>query len=217
MKMKPEDVEILKKCVEDSLLQLRKMQTNSLKKIHKTTSDAVEARFPWVLRLTQKSFKLRVVTDLYLSKFNKVNPSDFDEKIARLEFGARYGCSANAHQRQWCIELFDRLNISVADRALLVFTRTINAKTCEVQFGRWDRLVGAISIFLHAMMIIFSISIVLCNCSQFEFKILCCVLNGPVILFSMLWHKTMVSDAQKIGSMYFEENGWSFTPRFKSR
>jgi hypothetical protein len=215
MKMKPEDEEILKKCVEESLSQFQGDHQRTLDKINKATLLAVEARFPWSLRFVQKYFKLRLSAYRYLNRRDEMNFSDFDEKIASLEFGVRYGCAANAKQRAWCKELFDQLKVSITDRALLVFTRTINVKTCDVQYGRWDRLIGAISILLHAMMILFSISIVLCNCSQFEFKLLSCVLNVPVILFSMFWHKTMISDAQRIGSKYFEENGWSFTPRFK--
>jgi hypothetical protein len=214
--MKPEDEEILMECVGESLSQFQGDLQRTLDKINKATLLAVEVRFPWLLRLVQKCFKLRLSVYRYWHKFDEMNPPDFDEKIASLEFGIRYGCTANSKQRAWCKELFDHLEISIADRALLVFTRTINVKACDVRYGRWDRLVGAASIFLHALMILFSISIVLCNCSLFELKILCCVLNVPVILFSILWHKTMISDAHRIGSQYFVANGWSMTPLFKN-
>ena len=216
MSVKPEDFEELKRCVQDSLAHLKVGHHCTVDEIHQIVLEGVNLRSPWIIKVVRNYFKLRLIIYRYLNDANDVGRPIYEEQTERLEFGIRYGCTANAMQRKRCIELFDHLKISIADRAVLLFSRTVNVKTCEIRYGRWDRIVGAASVFLHTIMILFSLSLVVCACSPLELRLLSCFLNFPVILFSIFWHKTMITDAHKIGSKYFVEDGWRLTPRFKS-
>lgn len=214
--MRKEDAQILIEMVEKSLKQSREDSQLKFDQSHKLALNDIGICFPRILRIFQKYYLLRLKLYLFASKFFKQTESDSNEKISQLEFGILYGCLANEMQRHWCIELFSRLKVDRADRALLVFSKIINVRTFEVRFGRWDRFAGMFSFSLIALMILYSLCIILCVCSSIELKLFSFFFNSPIILFSIFWHKTMIVDAHKIGRKYFEINGWSSTPIFKT-
>lgn len=172
--------------------------------------------FPWFLRLKLFLYSILLKINLRNKDFfiGKIygNRADFLENIESLKFAAKFGCRANAKQRNWCAQVFHYFKINGLDQAFLVWTKTINVRRREIHFGRWDIVAAFASAVPLIAIGLFMLCTLLCDCLPICSKLFELALYFFIFIIKYQFLKSHSIDAYKVGSHYFTANGWSFLP-----
>jgi len=221
--MKNEDKELQRKnemllllLAEKSVNESKKNPTINFQDSHKIGLNYLRIVFPWPLRFKRfmysSSLKIHLKYKEFLITNFYANSATYFEAIEDLKFASQFGCRANLMQREWCHQLFRKSKIDVLDQAFLIWTKTINVKKCEVHYGKWDIVAGVVSTVPMIMVGLLMICTALCQWLPASAKVIELSIYVFIFLLKYQFFKSHSFDAYKIGSKYFQSNGWSFLP-----